>query len=339
MKFLKYLLFLLLIILIGLAIYIAVQPNSFNVKRERVIDAPASVVYQNVIDFKKWPNWSPWIEREPDLTLNFPEQTSDVGASYSWEGKDGTGNMKTVGTILNESIDQKLQFEDYEPSDILWKFEPTPDGKTNVIWEMKSEKIPFMFKGYAAFSGGFDKMIGPDFERGLELLDSVSVADTKKYSIEIQGVTEHGGGFYLYNTTSTKIADIESKMGEFMGRLFAYAQSNNIVMAGAPFANYISWDEKNGTTTFSCCYPTTDKVITTSDEILTGQLEPFKAVKTVLKGNYENLKEAWDKAMAYIPANGLEFAENGPMLEVYLTDPSQEPNPANWITEIYIAVK
>ena len=67
--------------------------------------------------------------------------------------------------------------------------------------------------------------------------------------------------------------------------------------------------------------------------------QPFKAVKTVLTGNYDNLKEAWDKAMAYIPANGLEFTENGPYLEVYPTDPSQEPNPANWVTEIYIGVK
>ena len=111
MKFVKYLLFLLLIILIGLAIYVAVQPNSFSVTREKVIDAPASVVYQNVIDFKKWPNWSPWIEKEPNLTLNFPEQTSDIGGSYSWEGKDGKGNMKTVATVPNESIDQKLQFK------------------------------------------------------------------------------------------------------------------------------------------------------------------------------------------------------------------------------------
>ena len=35
----------------------------------------------------------------------------------------------------------------------------------------------------------------------------------------------------------------------------------------------------------------------------------------------------------------MEFAENGPMLEAYLTDPMSKPNPADWITEIYIAVK
>lgn len=339
MKFLKFLVLILLVVIIGLAIYVAVQPNSFNVTREATINAPAAVVYDNLIDYKKWSNWSPWVEKEPDIKLSYAEKTNGVGGSYSWEGKDGNGKMTTVATEPNASISQEIQFDDYDPSNIDWKLEPTEDGKTKVTWSMSSDKIPFMFKGMAAFMGGFDNMIGPDFERGLELLDSVAVADTKKYSIEVQGVTTHGGGFYLYNTTSTKIADMEPKMNEMMGKLHAYARSNNIAMAGAPFTNYISWDDQNGTTTFSCCYPTTDKVITTSDEILTGQIEPFKAVKTVLKGNYENLKEAWDKAMAYIPANGLEFAENGPMLEVYPTDPAQEPNPANWVTEIYIAVK
>lgn len=339
MKFLKYLLFLLLIIFIGLAIYVAVQPNSFQVTRERTIDAPASVVYNNLIDYKKWPAWSPWIEREPDMKLEFPENTSGVGGSYSWEGKDGGGSLRTVATEPNESITQEIQFDDYEPSNVVWKLEPDENGKTKVTWEMNSDKVPFMFKGYAAFTGGFDNMIGPDFERGLELLDSVSVADTKKYSIDVQGITQHGGGYYIYTSASTKISSIEEKMTEMMTKVVNYAMSNNIAMAGAPFTSFLTWDEENNTTTFSACVPTTDRVITTNDEIVTGQMEPFKAVKTVLKGDYDNLKEAWEKAMAYIPANGLEFAESGPMLEVYLTDPSQEPNPANWVTEIYIAVK
>ena len=339
MKFLKYLLFLLLIIFIGLAIYIAVQPNSFQVTREKTIDAPASVVYDNIIDYKKWPAWSPWIEKEPDMKLNFPENTSGVGGSYSWEGKDGSGSLRTTATEPNKSITQEIQFDDYEPSNVVWKLESAENGKTNVIWEMNSDKVPFMFKGYAAFTGGFDNMIGPDFERGLELLDSVSVADTKKYSITVEGITQHGGGFYLYTSASTRIADMNEKMQETMPKVIAYATSSNIAMAGAPFTNYITWDEENGTTTFYSCVPTTDRVITTDEEILTGQLEPFRAIKTVLKGDYSNLKEAWYIAMGYIPSNGFEFAENGPMLEVYLTDPSQEPNPANWITEIYIAVK
>lgn len=339
MKFLKYILFLILIAIIGIAIYVAVQPNSFEVTRERTINAPSAVLYDNVIDFKNWESWSAWVEKEPDLKLMFPEQTNGVGGSYSWEGKDGLGSMKTIAANPKKSIEQELQFEDFHPSKINWTFEPTADNKTKVTWKMNSDKVPFMFKGFAAISGGFDNMIGPDFERGLEKLDSVVVTNMSKYTIKVEGVTEHGGGFYLYNTTSCKMNEFKTKMVEMMTSLGEYVQKNNIALAGAPFASYHKWDEENNAVMFSCCVPTTSRILTSESDILTGKMEPFKAVKTVLKGDYENLKEAWDTAMKYVPVNGLEFKENGPMIEAYVTDPMIKPNPADWITEIYLAVK
>jgi len=339
MKFLKYLLFLLLIVIIGFAIYVAVQPSDFEVSRTRTVEAPAAVLYNHVIDFKNWESWSPWVEKEPDLKISYPEQTKGVGGSYSWVGKDGLGNMKTVATLANSSIDQELQFEDYHPSKISWSFEPTEDNKTTVTWKMNGEKTPFMFKAFAAVSGGFDAMIGPDFERGLEKLDSIVVAEIKKYSIKVDGITEHSGGFYLYKTTSSKMEDFSTKMVEMMSKMGEFVEKNNVAMAGSPFVLYHKWDEENNAVMFSCCVPTTSKVIAAESDILTGQLNPFKAVKTILKGDYKNLKEAWETAMKYIPENGLEFTENGPMIEAYVTDPMSEPNPANWITEIYVAVK
>lgn len=337
MKFLKYLLFLVLIVIIALAVYVAVQPSEYDFNRTKTIKAPVSVVYNQVIDYKTWPTWGSWFEKEPDMEVTYGEQTEGVGASYTWVGKDGPGSMKTTEATPNESIMQELQFGDYEPSTVYWNFEPVEEG-TKVTWGMKSDKMPFMFKAYAAFAGGMEGMVAPDYERGLERLDSVTVASMKAYSIEENGITQHGGGFYLYNTTSCRIDEIESKMQEMMPKVGMFAEKNNVKMAGAPFTLYHSWDEENGTTMFSCCVPTTDKVVTTDSNILTGQLEPFKAVKITLKGNYENLKEAWEKAFEYIAKNNLEAAEEGPMIEAYLTDPMSVPNPANWITEIYIAV-
>jgi len=339
MKALKYILFLLLIVIIGLSIYVAVQPNSFEVTRERTINAPAAVIYNNLIDFKNWETWSPWKEKDPDSKITYPEQTKGVGGSFSWEDKDGIGSMKTLSTTPNISIEQEMQFDDYQPSKVNWTFAPSTDEGTKVTWQIKGDKLPFIFKAFAAFSGGFDNMIGPDFERGLEKLDSVIIADMKKYSITIDGVTQHSGGFYLYNTTSCKISELENKMQEMMTNISNYAIANSITMAGPAFVNYLKWDTENNAVIFSCCVPTTSRVITTSSDILTGQLEPFRAVKGTLRGDYSNLQEAWDKVTAYIPEHGLEANENGPNLEVFVTDPMNTPNPADWITEIYIAIK
>ena len=338
MKFFKYILFLLLIGIIGFAIYIAVQPNEFEVSRERTINAPASVIYNNVIDLKNWESWSSWVERDPETVITLSDKTKGVDGSYTWVDSHGEGSMKTLATTPNLTIDQELQFGDFHPSKINWKFESTQPNKTKVTWKMNSNKVPFIFKASALFSGGFDSMIGPDFERGLEKLDSIVVSSMSKYNVTVEGVTEHSGGFYLYNTTSCKISDMPIKMGESMQLVHGYAQANNITMAGRPFSIYHKWDQENGNVMFSSCIPTNSKVITSDSNVLTGKLKPFKAVKTVLKGDYKNLKEAWDKTSKHIAAKNLVTKETGIALENYITDPMAVQNPAEWVTEIFVEV-
>lgn len=340
MKTLKYILFFLLIIVIGTAIYIAVQPNEFDFSRSKIIKAPKAMIYNKVNDFKNWPDFSPWIEKEPHAKLTFGEKTSGVGGNYAWHGEIlGEGNMKTTAAETDKSISQRIEFvKPFESqSNINWSFENTNEG-TKVTWNMKG-KQDFMTKMYTTFAGSIEENTAPDFERGLFKLDSIVNADMKRYNVTVNGLTNHSGGYYLYNTTSCKISDLESKMAEMLPKVSAYAMKNNINMAGAPFVAYHKWDEENNAVMFSCCVPTTERVITTNNNILTGLLQPFKAVKTTLNGDYSNLKEAWETATKYIKDNNLEETHDLPALEVYLTDPMNTPNPADWVTEIYIPIK
>lgn len=328
-----------LIVVIGGAIYIAVQPNSFKVTRSITIKAPAEVIYNNVIDFKNWPDWLSWLEENPETTVSFPEKTNGINGSYSWEDSKGKGSMTTLEASNFTSIKQEMRFGEYPPSMVDWKFTSTHNGATEVTWSISGENLPFDFKAFNIISGGIEKTIGPQYERSLAKLDSIVTASIKIYNITVNGTTNLSGGYYLYNTTSCKINEISNKIQELMPNLITYVKNNNIEIAGAPFINYIKWDIDNNAAIFSCCAPTSEKIITTNSNILTGQLPSFKAVKTTLTGNYINLTEAWDTAKKYVTDNTLEFTENGPMIEIYKTTPNETANPANWITEIYIAVK
>ncbi|WP_034057178.1 SRPBCC family protein [Lacinutrix jangbogonensis] len=340
MKAIKYIFFLILIAIIALAIYIAVQPNEFSVTRTRTINAPAAVIYNNVNDYKNWASWSSWVEKDPEIKIILPELTKGDGSSYTWQDKNGLGTMRTVETNANKSISQIMQIGEYPESQVSWKFKPNADGATDVTWNISGKNLPFDFKTYNAFNGGMEKQIGPDYERSLEKLDSIVISDMKKFSIVVdKETTQHSGGFYIYNTAETTFQDFQTKMTTMLPEVIAYANKNNITMSGAPYILYHKWDEANNAIMFSCCVPTTSRVITTGGEILTGQLAPFKAVKTTLNGDYSHLKEAWEKAMKAINDSGLEQNENGPTLEAYLNTPINTPNPADLKTEIYIAVK
>ena len=232
-----------------------------------------------------------------------------------------------------------MQFADFPKSNVTWNLKPNEDGTTEVTWNITGKKMPFIFKIYSTFMGGMEKQIGPHFERGLIMLDSVLQSEMKAYSIAIEGTTQHSGGYYLYNTTSCKFNEFEQNMKAMLSQVGGYAITHNVTMAGPPFILYHRWDEENDAVIFSSCVPTNSKTVSDEPRILTGQLKSFRTVKTVLKGDYDNLKEAWDATMKYIADNNLERNEGGPMLETYLTDQISKPNPADWITEIYVAIK
>ncbi len=339
MKALKYIILLLLILIIGFAIYVAVQPSDYEVNRTRDMEAPAAMIFQNISDFKNWEEWSAWVENDPDLKITYPENTKGVGGNYSWEDKDGVGTMRTIAMNPFEDIQQEMQFGDFEPSSIEWKFKSMDDGKTKVSWTMKSNNVPFMFKAFATMSGGYDNMIGPNFERGLEKLDSILSVQMKVYEVTVNGITEYGGGFYLYKTTNATDSNISQKMADNYGSLTQFVGASGAQMAGMPLTVYQEMNNDDGTFIMSNGIPVTERIDTPADsDILCGYMPKMKTLKTTLLGNYNNLEKAWSQAMTYITENNLEVSDQKPF-EIYSNDPGLFPNPAEWKTEIYIPLK
>ncbi|GAA4281218.1 GyrI-like domain-containing protein [Gaetbulibacter aestuarii] len=338
MKALKYLLFLLLIAVIGFSIYVALQPNSYKITVKKTIDAPAPVVYDLVNDFNNWDSWLSLTNGNPELVLNVSDHSSGPDSYLSWDLKNHSGSIKTTGVNPNKMIDQEISYKNFPSLGGIWGFNQN-DNATDVSFTLASENLSFSFKAKSILKGGIEKQIEPELVEGLNKLDSFVVARMHQYSIKVDGITNHSGGYYLYTTTSCKLNAFTEKMEASLSSLKQYVTENNITTGGAPFTLFYNWDRDNNAVVFSSCIPTTEKVITTSSEILTGQLEPFKALKTTLQGNYSNLNEAWQKANDYISQYGLKAREDGPMLELYVTDPQTTPNPADWVTEIFIALE
>ncbi|MCB0447669.1 MAG: SRPBCC family protein [Gelidibacter sp.] len=338
MKAFKYILFLLLIAIIGVSIYIAVQPNSFEVTRSHTIKAPTAVIYDNVIDFKNWEAWSSWKEENPEIEIKLPEQTKGINGSYSWVDDGEKGTMTTIATNAPNSIEQKMQIDDFPASKVVWKFEAKGDGTTKVTRTISGTDLPFMFKAFMTLSGGMEKQIGPHFEREFEKLDSIVVNGMNAYTIKVDGITEHGGGFYMYKTTSASSSNISNMMAKQYADILNFMQDHSLSMNGMPFTIYNEMNA-NGDVIMSNAIPVRDKVIVADDSnVLCGYMDKARVVKTTLKGNYTHLGKAWESAMKYIKDNHLEQSEAHPF-EIYTNDPGNTPNPADWTTEIYIPIK
>jgi len=345
MKILKYLFFLLLIVIIGGSIYVATLDGDYQAEETMLIDAPRQMLFDEVDDYKNWENWGSWMAEDPSMVISYPEKTSGEGASYSWQG-DMDGKMETTKVIPPKSITQKITFDTpfgASESTVYWKFEENEKG-TLVTWGMKGEQS-FMEKAYQATQdSSMSQMIKPMFATGLDNLAEVVQKKMKVYTINIDGLTQHSGGYYMYNTTAARFTPtaLSAKMSEMLPRVHNYMKKNNLQMSGSPFTLYNTIDEENGTVIISAAIPTPNK-ITPADgntSVLCGFLESQQVVKASLKGDYKNLPEAWARVEQYIQQDkNIERKPNAQPFEVYVSDPSESANPANWVTEIYIPVQ
>ena len=144
----------------------------------------------------------------------------------------------------------------------------------------------------------------------------------------------------MYSATASSIAVIPEKMAQMLPAVNSYMIENNLPQTGMPFTIYNEFNEEQSTAIYSTAIPTRDKVVTPKDSaILCDFLPRQKVVKTTLTGDYGNLKEAWEAGYKYIADNGLELNTQSAAFEVYRTNPELQPNPAQYITEIYIPIK
>lgn len=119
---------------------------------------------------------------------------------------------------------------------------------------------------------------------------------------------------------------------EAMGRIFQAVNEaldkQNVARDGAPFARYHSYgdtvDLEAGVMVVAPIVP--DGNVTPSE------LPAGPAAIAVHAGPYESLGATYDAIELWLTATGHE-ASGGPW-ELYITDPSAEPDPTKWLTEV-----
>lgn len=334
----KYIVLLFLVVLVAGAVYLATLDGTYEVSRSRLVQADPNVVFNDLNDYRNWEDWGPWFEEDSTLQVTYAKSTAGVGASYSWTGADGGGTMRTLSLKEPEKIGQEIIF--HTPfgdtqAEVYWNLDEEGE-QTNVTWGIRGE-MPFFTRFMAK---DMEVQMGPMLERGLELFGENLDKKLKIYSIDSVGVVDWSGGFYLYLTVSSRIRDISDRIPSMMGEIQNYVKENGIRVSGSPFTLYHQFDPVNGNAMFSVCYPVTERILTDGDsDILTGFKERGKYFKVVLKGSYMNSEKAWNAAMDGSSAlDDFTGIEGGEPFEVYVNDPSNTPNPADLITEIFIPV-
>ena len=163
------------LVLAALLVFAATRPDTFRVERSALIKAPPEKIFPLINDFHSWTAWSPYEKLDPAMKRSYGGPVSGQGSTYGWEGrgKAGAGRMVMMESAPGSKISIQLDFTKPFESRNIAEFTLLQQGlATQVTWAM-SGPSPFIAKLMGVIFN-MDRMIGRDFEIGLENLKTIA---------------------------------------------------------------------------------------------------------------------------------------------------------------------
>ncbi|WP_405382527.1 SRPBCC family protein [Maribacter sp. LLG6340-A2] len=165
------------IIIIGILLFIVlflalIAPKNYHVYRSIELDHPTDKVWEHIKYLEKQNQWSPWSKKDPNMEQKIIGTDGTVGAISYWNGNKevGEGEQEITKIVDGKRMEQDLRFlKPYksESESYMDLIELGPN-KSKVTWGF-SGKNKFPMSIMMLFMN-MDKMVGKDFEQGLENL-------------------------------------------------------------------------------------------------------------------------------------------------------------------------
>jgi len=134
-KFRKILFFILCISLIIIAIGFLL-PAKVHVERSLVIDALPEDIFEQVNTLKNWEKWSPWIQSDSIIQIEYSGPESGVGSGLTWKGTDSYIDNASIAIIYSVPYDSLLFVLEFGKNGIsVLKIFIIEDGNINSFTE------------------------------------------------------------------------------------------------------------------------------------------------------------------------------------------------------------
>ena len=319
------------LLLIGL-----LMPSVVEVQRSAEINAPVSVIFDQVIDLEKNTNWSPWFEKDPDMVIEYGDLSSGQGASYSWKGNKevGSGTMTVEEVRENEFVQNEIDMNEMGTMKGIWNFEALDDEKVKVTWGLKKElSWPIQRLMYPFF----DAMVGGDFERGLEKLKLVAEALPVPVTYDVIEEDIHEIT-YIAVHDSVSMMEMKAGMTKAFDEITTYMFDRDMDIRSYPIGVFHQWNPEEGYCVFDAGIPVlAGTEIEAVDRVKLKVIPGGPAAKVVHVGPYGNLDGAHFAIDEWIRENNREM--RGAPWEVYISGPDNQQDSTKWETEIYYPIK
>jgi effector-binding domain-containing protein len=332
-----------LYILISLvAIYLILclfGPSTMKVERSIEIKASAEIIKSKITDLKFFnETWSPWTEKDPGMNVTYTGDMGKVGSSMSWVSEKeevGKGSMTFKG-IHGDTIVESLFFEGQGEAHVYHIVSPNINGST-VSWIMQND-VPFAFRAIMLFMN-IDKMVGPDFEKGLAKLKVAMESMSPETQVTVYEVKEikweektYVGKREVISTENNDMSKMTAFFSENLPKLFSDLGKNKIEPASSPGAIFFKWEEKQTDVAAAIAIPNGKEVKGWEKWMIPAS----DVLHVAYYGSDEGSINAHNTIAEYMAKNKKEKAY---VIEEYVTNREVEKDPAKWLTNIFYVLK
>ena len=335
MKFLKIILYTLLGIMFIYLISNLFFSEKFKVFTSIEINSSPYIVYDQINNFENWENWDPWIETDTSIKMSISDISYSVGAYRIWNSENsGNGKMEITDNDYIKQIDFKITIENNSPFMATFYLESIKN-KVKVVWENSGE-LPFLAR---IFGPVISKMMKGDHEKGLKNLKNYCESIPSKSSeVKIQE-WDTQNMITIIDTCSS--SNISQSLSEIYSKTFDYITTNDIKALEQPFVQYLSFPQKPGDN---------DRVILRAGAFLESMVKdsltngmsfyqtlPKLTAQATHFGDYRTIFDTHEKIKDFCQENNYSTASSP--YEIYVTNPSQTPNPDEWQTRVIYEIE
>lgn len=333
MKILKYLLLtavVLALLVLALGFF---AKKSYHIERSIDIEAPRSMVFESVSQFKNIDKWSPWNELDPNMKKTYGGADGTVGATYSWSGNKDVGEgTQTIQSISPDRVDFLVNttepFKATFPASFILSGD---EQRTKVTWTL-DPVLPFPINVWAMFTN-VDRAMGKDYDRGLGNLKKHwdAILHPKYRGFEVVE-RERPLKFYVGFRSEVDTAQVMAFYTANLPKALEALKTAEIKPDGSPSGLYWTWGSK--TDMAAAIAIAEEKKV---DTLQLFRIEGGRVLVIDYPGAYGGMGEAHLAMEDYMKEKGLESIP--PAIEEYVIDPATEPDTAKWMTKVIYYVK
>lgn len=320
---------------VGLAL-----PDQAKVERRISIDARPATVYTVLNGFHQFNRWSPWADIDPQTVYTYDGPPLGVGARSAWSSQDpqaGSGDQEILEATPYAMVKVRLRFAGMDMDNLLIYTLTAEGAGTQLTWSYLSDFNGNLLNRY--FGLLLDRMIGPDFDKGLARLKSFAESLPKEDFTAIQPELirveakpiAYESAEAPFDAAAPVLAAAYARIGEFLA-------ASGRSMAGAPMTVTRDFDAPTRYWKFDAVIPI-DQPCTSpaeGDAIRCGNGYSGWALRARHLGPYAGMDQTYLKLAAFKTVAGL--ADNGSHWEEYVSDPAAVPA-ESLLTMLYAPVK